>query len=214
MATTAAMTAAGVVIVEEIVVKMEVGLSMSKDNFTNDKQEAFTQGLANTAGVLKKNVRITSVVSVFLRRRRLLTGSIKVSTEVVVQNMSHGEAVSSQMTSNNLNIQMSQMGLPELEVLQSARVVVAPSSMTTPAPIASAITTAVDTTVVLASTPMSVSTSQEVVMDADTTGNTVGLTTVIASSLAGIIMMALCCMLYVILYLTPCNVFKLPSEFF
>jgi len=191
------MTAAGEVVVEEIVVKMVVGLPMSKNDFTHDKQEAFTQGLANTGGVLKQNVRISSVHSVFRRRRRLLPGSIRVSIEVVVEDTVHGETVSSRMTSNNLNTQMSQMGLPELEVLEIAmvavQVVVAPASLTTPAPLAFPISTAAGKTMVLASTPVSASTSQELVIDApfdsssgdDTTGGTTGSTTVIATETTG-----------------------------
>jgi len=189
-ATTAAMTAAGKVIVRETVVKMDVGLSISKDDFTKDKQEDFKQEFANIAGRPKKEVRIKSIESVFLRRRRLLAESIRVSVEVVVQNVSQGLSVSSLMTPENLNTGMSRVGLPALEVLQSARVeeqvVVAPSPTTTPAPLVSPITTAADTTVVLASTPIPANTSQDVVvvMD-DAPGNTVDLTTLIAGSLGG-----------------------------
>jgi len=182
---------------------MDVGLSISKDDFTKDKQEDFKQEFANIAGRPKKEVRIKSIESVFLRRRRLLAESIRVSVEVVVQNMSQGLAVSRLMTSENLNTGMSRVGLPALEVLQSARVeeqvVVAPSPTTTPAPLVSPITTAADTTVVLASTPIPANTSQNVVvvMD-DAPGNTVDLTTVIASSLGGN-----GSLLHVLLYSTP-----------
>ena len=122
-------------VLEVFVCKMVVGLSMSAEDFTADRQESFRQGIAVTAGVIKANVKITSIDPMFRRLRHLLSGSISISTEVVVEDASQGVLVSSQMTAENINAQMRKVGLPEVEMLQTPEVavvqVVVASSVTT-----------------------------------------------------------------------------------
>jgi len=112
------------VIVEEIVVKMVVGMAMSKEDFTYDKEHAFKQGLADTAGVSIERVRIASIDSVGLRNqlRHLLAGSLSVSAEVIVDDTTEGDTMSTKLTAESINRQMGTQGLPEVEVVQSGSV--------------------------------------------------------------------------------------------
>lgn len=121
---------------------------MNKEDFTTDKQDSVKRRLADTAGVAKESVRIISISSQGSTRRHLLARGISVSTEVVVKDASQGASVALQITLTYLNAQMSKLGLPEVEALQSAEVVVvqfalAASSQTTPAPLSSSVPTAV-----------------------------------------------------------------------
>jgi len=121
---------------------------MNKEDFTTDKQDSFKRGLADIAGVAKESVRIIRISSQDSTRCHLLARGISLSTEVVVKDTSQGASVALQITPTNLNAQMSKLGLPQVEVLQSAEVVVvqfavAASSQTTPAPLSSSVPTAV-----------------------------------------------------------------------
>ena len=93
-------------------------------------------------------------------------GGIGISTEVVVEDKSQGVLVSSQMTAENINTQMSKSGLPEVEILQTPEVavvqlVVVASSVTTSASKFTPVPSSALASTELGSTPAPPSTESE-----------------------------------------------------
>ena len=119
-----ATTAAGTVMVEQTVVRMVLGVALSLQEFTVDKQTLFKRALAAAAGVGAESVRITNISSRSPTRRRLLAGGISVSAQATVAGAAQGASAAQQLTAANLNAQMGQLGLPAVEVLQAPVVAV------------------------------------------------------------------------------------------
>lgn len=104
----------------DAIVQFELGLAMSKVVFDADKQRTFIQGIADAAGVGISKVKISRIMPAARR-----AGSIRVTVEVAVE-ISAAASVSSTLTTDNINAQLEQSGLPKAEIL-SAPVVSIPS---------------------------------------------------------------------------------------
>ena len=113
---------------------MVLGLPLSKSEFSEQKQASFRQGIADAAGVSKESVRITSIEEQRRHGRRLLAGTISVTTELLVTDASAGTQVAAQLTPANVNKELSKMGLPEASIVKSAEVAVIKVLVTTPPP--------------------------------------------------------------------------------
>jgi len=112
----------------DVIVKMVVGLQISKDEFDDTKKLAFRQGIADAASVGVGKVKIANIEEVTTSRRHLLADdSIKIDVEVAAKDANAAASVASQLTVENINAQLSKANLPEAEVL-SAAVVQSPAS--------------------------------------------------------------------------------------
>lgn len=108
----------------DIIVELVLGLPMSVDEFTADKQISFRQAIATAAGVVLAKVRIGKIIAVPARRssRQLLAESISVQVEVAAKDSSAANAVASNLTPDKINAKLQEAGLPQAEILQAASV--------------------------------------------------------------------------------------------
>jgi len=107
------------------VVKMVIGLPLTEAEFTAEKQTAFTNAIAATAGVENELVEITDIQPTALRRRRrMLSAGLSVSTQITAQNMTNANSIADTMTPSNINTQMQSVGIPEVAVSTSASIAV------------------------------------------------------------------------------------------
>lgn len=119
----------------DIIIQIVLGLPMSVDDFTPDKQTSFSQAIANAANVALSKVKIVNIEAVSARRRRwLLAESIRISVEVAAQDDRTAQAVSSNLAPDMINDQLQQAGLPQAEILEAASVQL-PVTLAPPAPV-------------------------------------------------------------------------------
>ena len=103
------------------VVRMVLGLEMSREAFDAVKQLAFRQSLADITGVSLAMVRIADISSVS-RRRSMLAESIEIEVEIAVQDSSRASAIASSMTETAINGNLKAAGLPAVKVIEEASV--------------------------------------------------------------------------------------------
>ena len=105
----------------DVVVAIVLGLPMSVDDFTLDKQLSFRQAIAGAAGVGMSKVRIASIRAAG-RRRQLLAESIEVEVEVAAADSNAASAVANNLTPDKINAKLQAAGLPQAEILRAATV--------------------------------------------------------------------------------------------
>ena len=103
------------------VVKLVIDIPLTMAEFTEDKQTSFRNAIAATAGVANEFVEITDIKSI-IRRRRMLSASISVATQITVQNEATANTVSDTMTQSNINKQMVSTGMSNVTVSVGATV--------------------------------------------------------------------------------------------
>jgi len=96
---------------------MVIGLRISIDEFDNAKQLTFRQGIANAAVVAVGKVTITSIKSQTTGRRHLLVDGIRINVEIAAKDANAAVSVANKLSVENINAQLSKVGLPEAEVL-------------------------------------------------------------------------------------------------
>jgi plastocyanin len=106
-------------VVEEVV-KLAVSLPLTADEFTAQRQTAFRESMAEAALVASTDVLIDSIEDIAARRRRLLAGSIKVTSRVKTSDVA---VVSGSLTAERINTQLASKGLPAAEVIDTPKVV-------------------------------------------------------------------------------------------
>ena len=108
----------------DVIVELVLGLPMTVDEFTADKQISFRKAIADAAGVALAKVRIAKIEAVPARRssRQLLAESISVQVEVAAQDSSAANALASNLTPDKINAKLQEAGLPQAEILQAASV--------------------------------------------------------------------------------------------
>ena len=119
---------------DEVKITMSLGLPMSLEEFNEDAQTNFLQGIAAAAGVVPSKVEITGIEAV-RRRRSLLAGSIKVGVAVTAENAEAAASVAGKLTAENINSELVQLGLPEAQVIESPTIespIIAPPPGSTP----------------------------------------------------------------------------------
>jgi len=102
---------------------MKVGLPLSRDEFDDEKQQAFKESIASAAGVDVPQVVITSIEAATIPRRSLLAEGIEIDVEVEAEDAIAAESISSTLTAENMNAQLQSAGLPEAQVLSAPAVV-------------------------------------------------------------------------------------------
>ena len=103
------------------VVKLVIDILLTMAEFTEDKQTSFRNAIAATAGVANEFVEITDIKSI-IRRRRMLSASISVATQITMQNGVIANTVSDTMTQSNINKQMVSNGISNVTVSVSPTV--------------------------------------------------------------------------------------------
>ena len=104
------------------IVRMEIVLTISKDEFDNTKQLDFRQGIADAAGVILSKVRIVKIESTETRRRHLLADQIKIEVEVSTRDSDEAKSVANMLTEDSINAQLQKRGLPEAVVVSDPRI--------------------------------------------------------------------------------------------
>jgi len=103
------------------VVKLVIDIPLTMAEFTEDKQTSFRNAIAATADVANEFVEITDIKSI-IRRRRMLSASISVATQITMQNGVIANTVSDTMTQSNINKQMVSNGISNVTVSVSPTV--------------------------------------------------------------------------------------------
>ena len=103
----------------DVKVAMSVSMPIAIEDFKEEQQTGFRTGLANAAGVDVSAVYITNVEPITTRRRSLMAQSIKVSTEITFSDMESATSMSDQMSADKLNAQFKELGLPQVQILES-----------------------------------------------------------------------------------------------
>ena len=70
---------------KDVIVKMVIGLPLSVEEFTPDKQISFRQSIADAAGVSLVKVRIAKIEAVDARRRHILAENIAIDVQVATK---------------------------------------------------------------------------------------------------------------------------------
>jgi len=97
-------------------------LPLSKDEFNNEKEEAFKDSIASAAGVDVLKIVITSIEPATIRRRRLLAEGIDIDIEVQAEDAITAESIRGSLTPEIINEQLRSAGLPEAQVLSAPAV--------------------------------------------------------------------------------------------
>ncbi len=106
------------------VVKMAVSLSMTQQDFTEEKQIKFRESIATAAGVKPADVTIDKIEKISSRRgadRRILTDSIRVDTTVKSSSESAAVSMASALTPDKINRELEKAGLPKAVMLEAPR---------------------------------------------------------------------------------------------
>jgi hypothetical protein len=108
----------------DVLVVIILSLPMSESDFTPETRNKFRQSIAHAAGVARSKVRIVKVEATTIRRsRHLLADGIKVVTEVAAEDSKAAKEVASNLTPGKINEQLEASGLPQANILESARLV-------------------------------------------------------------------------------------------
>ena len=105
-------------------VTMVVSLPMTKAEFDGEKQQAFKEALAKTAGqgVRADQVFIDSIEEISTAARRLLAQGIRVTVSVKATDQDAAAAIASRLTEEDINTELEEAGLPPATVLEAAAV--------------------------------------------------------------------------------------------
>ena len=100
------------------VVKITVDVPYTQEQFTKDVQKIYKKAIAATAGVAEEFVEIVKIErkKSSFRRRRLLSETVSVETQITVQHIDNANAISETMTPVNINIKMKYNGIPTVIV--------------------------------------------------------------------------------------------------
>ena len=117
--------AGGPCIVVVHVVKMAVSLPMTKSDFTEEKQSKFRESIGKAAGVVKlADVALDKIETITSRRdsnRRLLSGSIRVHTNIKAPDESAAVAMANAIDIDKINRELEKVGLPKATMLESPK---------------------------------------------------------------------------------------------
>ena len=106
------------------VVKMAVSLSMTQQDFTEEKQIKFRESIATAAVVKPADVTIDKIEKISSRRgsdRRILTDSIRVDTIVKASSESAAASMVSALTPDRINRELEKAGLPKAVMLEAPK---------------------------------------------------------------------------------------------
>jgi len=110
-------------LVEETVIKLVVGFDMSNDDFSEELQNVFIEALSESTLIPFEQIEITSIDSIInTTDGSLLASGISVAVEFVVENVTRGRDISTQMTPVLLNTKIAEKGLPAMDILVHASV--------------------------------------------------------------------------------------------
>ena len=84
------------------------------------------QGIANAAGASLSEVSIISIESVATRRRHLLAESIRIDVEVAANSTSAADSMVKKLTTESIDTQFKNAGLPKAQILSPPESVVVP----------------------------------------------------------------------------------------
>ena len=103
---------------------MVVSLPMTKAEFDGEKQQAFKEALAKTAGqgVRADQVFIDSIEEISTAARRLLAQGIRVTVSVKATDQEAAAAIAASLTDEGINTELAKAGLPPVTVLEPASV--------------------------------------------------------------------------------------------
>ena len=94
------------------VVKLTIDAQLTLAEFTSKKQDIFANAIAAAAGVENKFVDITKVqLIVAIRRRRLQSEGISISTQITAQDEAEAASIVNSMTTSNINTYMTSFGV-------------------------------------------------------------------------------------------------------
>ncbi len=111
------------------VVKMTLMLSISKNDFTEDKQKIFRESIATVADVKSADVTIDKIAATTTsvrrssRQLRLFSELIRVELSITAGNASTAGSISSALTVDKINEELQKAGLPKVTMLDAPRVV-------------------------------------------------------------------------------------------
>lgn len=116
---------------------MSLGLPLSLEEFNDDAQAKFVQGIAAAAQVDPSKVEILGVQAA--RRRRSLLAGIIVDVAVAAENSNAASSLIGSLSPENINAELTKLGLPEAQILESPAVpggasIVAPVPKSSPQP--------------------------------------------------------------------------------
>ena len=96
---------------------------MSNDDFSEELQNVFIEALSESTLIPFEQIEITSIDSIINNTDgSLLASGISVAVEFVVENVTRGRDISTQMTPVLLNTKIAEKGLPAMDILVHASV--------------------------------------------------------------------------------------------